>query len=51
MNPGLVKDLDFKKVFAAIAVMAVATFFLYYYFDTGNSQAAHGRAPAVASVV
>jgi len=25
-------DLDFKKVFAAIAVMAVATFFLYYYF-------------------
>ncbi|GMV38669.1 MAG: hypothetical protein AMXMBFR64_03850 [Myxococcales bacterium] len=22
--------------------------FLYYYFDTGNSQAAHGRAPAVA---
>lgn len=26
------KDLDFKKVFAAIGVMAVATFFLYYYF-------------------
>lgn len=25
-------DLDFKKVFVAIAVMAVATFFLYYYF-------------------
>jgi putative OPT family oligopeptide transporter len=25
-------DLDFKKVFAAIGVMAVATFFLYYYF-------------------
>ena len=22
--------------------------FLYYYFDTGNTQAAHGRAPAVA---
>ncbi len=22
--------------------------FMYYYFDTGNSQAAHGRAPAVA---
>ena len=22
--------------------------FLYYYFDVGNSQAAHGRAPAVA---
>ncbi len=26
------KDLDFKKVFAAIGVMAVATFGLYYYF-------------------
>jgi putative OPT family oligopeptide transporter len=26
------KDLDFKKVFLAIAVMAVATFFLYNYF-------------------
>ena len=26
------KDLDFKKVFMAIGVMAVATFFLYYYF-------------------
>jgi putative OPT family oligopeptide transporter len=25
-------DLDFKKVFPAIGVMAVATFFLYYYF-------------------
>ncbi len=25
-------DLDFKKVFAAIGVMTVATFFLYYYF-------------------
>ncbi len=25
-------DLDVKKVFAAIAIMAVATFFLYYYF-------------------
>ncbi len=25
-------DLDVKKVFAAIGVMAVATFFLYYYF-------------------
>ena len=25
-------DLDFKKVFMAIGVMAVATFFLYYYF-------------------
>jgi putative OPT family oligopeptide transporter len=25
-------DLDFKKVFAAIGVMAIATFFLYYYF-------------------
>jgi putative OPT family oligopeptide transporter len=25
-------DLDFKKVFTAIGVMAVATFFLYYYF-------------------
>ncbi|MGB5163451.1 MAG: oligopeptide transporter, OPT family [Thermoanaerobaculia bacterium] len=27
------KDLDFKKVFVAIGVMAVATFFLYYYFS------------------
>jgi putative OPT family oligopeptide transporter len=26
------KDLDFKKIFPAIGVMAVATFFLYYYF-------------------
>ncbi len=26
------KDLDFKKIFMAIGVMAVATFFLYYYF-------------------
>ncbi len=25
-------DLDFKKIFTAIGVMAVATFFLYYYF-------------------
>jgi putative OPT family oligopeptide transporter len=25
-------DLDFKKVFVAIGVMAIATFFLYYYF-------------------
>jgi putative OPT family oligopeptide transporter len=25
-------DLDFKKVFMAIGVMAIATFFLYYYF-------------------
>jgi len=25
-------DLDFKKVFAAIGVTAIATFFLYYYF-------------------
>jgi putative OPT family oligopeptide transporter len=28
----LEKDLDFKKVFIAIGVMAIATFFLYYYF-------------------
>ena len=27
------KDLDFKKVFVAIGVMAVATFFLYHYFS------------------
>ncbi|MGA8780314.1 MAG: 2-ketoisovalerate ferredoxin oxidoreductase, partial [Terracidiphilus sp.] len=25
--------------------------FTYYYFDTGNIQAAHGRAPAVATAV
>ena len=25
--------------------------FLYYYFDTGNVQCAHGRAPAVASAI
>lgn len=26
-------DLDFRKIFTAIAVMAVATFFLYYHFS------------------
>ncbi|HSK80389.1 MAG TPA: thiamine pyrophosphate-dependent enzyme, partial [Thermoanaerobaculia bacterium] len=32
-----------------IAVSPVGcSVFLYYYFDVGNTQAAHGRAPAVA---
>jgi putative OPT family oligopeptide transporter len=33
------KDLDFKKIFMAIGVMAVATFFLYYYFSQSMSGA------------
>jgi putative OPT family oligopeptide transporter len=33
-------DLDFKKVFVAIGVMAVATFFLYHYFAKNIAGAA-----------
>jgi 2-oxoisovalerate ferredoxin oxidoreductase beta subunit len=57
--PGCGHGLIHKYVAAAIEELAVQErtvmvspvgcgVFLYYYFDTGNTQAAHGRAPAVA---
>ena len=41
---------DFEVADRAIIVSPVGcSVFAYYYFDTGNIQAAHGRAPAVAT--
>ncbi|GAB4328532.1 MAG: 2-oxoacid:acceptor oxidoreductase family protein [Calditrichia bacterium] len=41
---------DFGVIDNAIVVSPVGcSVFAYYYFDTGNIQAAHGRAPAVAT--
>jgi 2-oxoisovalerate ferredoxin oxidoreductase beta subunit len=43
---------DYEKADETIFVSPVGcSVFAYYYFDTGNIQAAHGRAPAVATGV
>jgi 2-oxoisovalerate ferredoxin oxidoreductase beta subunit len=42
-----IEDLDVQDRTIAISPVGCAVF-LYYYMDVGNSQAAHGRAPAVA---
>lgn len=42
-----IEELDIQNRTVAISPVGCAVF-LYYYFDVGNSQAAHGRAPAVA---
>ena len=43
---------DFQVVDKSIVISPVGcSVFAYYYFDTGNLQVAHGRAPAVASAV
>jgi 2-oxoisovalerate ferredoxin oxidoreductase beta subunit len=42
-----IMDLDIQDRTIAISPVGCAVF-LYYYFDVGNTQAAHGRAPAVA---
>jgi len=42
-----IDELGIQDRVVAISPVGCAVF-LYYYFDVGNSQAAHGRAPAVA---
>lgn len=42
-----IEELGIQDRTVAISPVGCAVF-LYYYFDVGNSQAAHGRAPAVA---
>ncbi len=42
-----IMELDIQDRTIAISPVGCAVF-LYYYFDVGNTQAAHGRAPAVA---
>jgi 2-oxoisovalerate ferredoxin oxidoreductase beta subunit len=42
-----IQDLGIQDRTVAISPVGCSVF-LYYYFDVGNSQAAHGRAPAVA---
>ncbi len=42
-----ITELDVQDRTVAISPVGCAVF-LYYYFDVGNTQAAHGRAPAVA---
>lgn len=42
-----IEDLDIQDRTVAISPVGCAVF-LYYYMDVGNTQAAHGRAPAVA---
>ncbi|MGH2569822.1 MAG: thiamine pyrophosphate-dependent enzyme, partial [bacterium] len=42
-----IDELGIQDRTIAISPVGCAVF-LYYYFDVGNSQAAHGRAPAVA---
>jgi len=42
-----IAELDVQDRTIAISPVGCSVF-LYYYFDVGNSQAAHGRAPAVA---
>lgn len=42
-----IDELDVQDRTIAISPVGCSVF-LYYYFDVGNSQAAHGRAPAVA---
>ena len=43
-----IDELGIQNRTVAISPVGCAVF-LYYYFDVGNSQAPHGRAPAVAS--
>ncbi|RMG68995.1 MAG: thiamine pyrophosphate-binding protein [Calditrichaeota bacterium] len=42
-----IEELDIQDRTVAVSPVGCAVF-LYYYFDVGNTQAAHGRAPAVA---
>jgi 2-oxoisovalerate ferredoxin oxidoreductase beta subunit len=42
-----IEELDIQDRTIAISPVGCSVF-LYYYFDVGNTQAAHGRAPAVA---
>jgi 2-oxoisovalerate ferredoxin oxidoreductase beta subunit len=42
-----IEELGIQDSTVAVSPVGCAVF-LYYYFDVGNSQAAHGRAPAVA---
>ncbi|MEK6768536.1 MAG: 2-oxoacid:acceptor oxidoreductase family protein [Gemmatimonadota bacterium] len=42
-----IEDLGIQDRTVAVSPVGCAVF-LYYYFDVGNTQAAHGRAPAVA---
>jgi len=42
-----IEELGVQEQVVAISPVGCAVF-LYYYFDVGNTQAAHGRAPAVA---
>ncbi|MCA9735590.1 MAG: 2-oxoacid:acceptor oxidoreductase family protein [Deferribacteres bacterium] len=42
-----INELEIQDRTVAISPVGCSVF-LYYYFDVGNSQAAHGRAPAVA---
>ena len=42
-----IEELGIQDRTVAVSPVGCAVF-LYYYFDVGNSQAAHGRAPAVA---
>jgi 2-oxoisovalerate ferredoxin oxidoreductase beta subunit len=42
-----IQDLGIQDRTVAVSPVGCAVF-LYYYFDVGNTQAAHGRAPAVA---
>ena len=42
-----IEELEIQDRTIAISPVGCSVF-LYYYFDVGNSQAAHGRAPAVA---
>jgi len=42
-----IEKLGVQERTVAVSPVGCAVF-LYYYFDTGNTQAAHGRAPAVA---
>ncbi len=42
-----IDELDVQDRVVMISPVGCSVF-LYYYFDTGNTQAAHGRAPAVA---
>jgi 2-oxoisovalerate ferredoxin oxidoreductase beta subunit len=43
----VIAELDIQDRTILVSPVGCAVF-AYYYFDTGNSQAAHGRAPAVA---
>ena len=42
-----IDELDIQNRTVAVSPVGCSVF-LYYYFDVGNTQAAHGRAPAVA---